>query len=224
MCMSFVAVGRSLTIVSYVAFKMAALWFWTMFDCNPPIAHHHPLLWGGGILVDHWSTISSLTLGDFSHILQVYTSIGKIFRLPHCQWSMIMNRSHFSWWQIHNKANSACILKGVCGQSYTHAFTHTHTRACTHSIDCQNWENIYRSDIPTLGQGTTRFLDDKLPFSRQVRISCTKAARQFHALARISRYLNISPRSFLYNSFVRRNFNYCAVVWHFSRKKKQWWN
>ena len=30
MCMSFVAEGRSLTIVSYVAFKMAALWFWTM--------------------------------------------------------------------------------------------------------------------------------------------------------------------------------------------------
>ena len=59
MCMSFVAVGRSLTIVSYVAFKMAALRFWTMFNCNPPIAHCHPLLWGGGILVDHWSTISS---------------------------------------------------------------------------------------------------------------------------------------------------------------------
>ena len=52
MCISFVAVGRSLTIVSYVAFKMAALWFWTMFNCNPPIAHCHPLLWGGGILVD----------------------------------------------------------------------------------------------------------------------------------------------------------------------------
>ena len=30
MCMSFVAVGRSLMIVSYVAFKIAALWFWTM--------------------------------------------------------------------------------------------------------------------------------------------------------------------------------------------------
>ena len=59
MCMSFVAVGRSLTIVSYVAFKMAALWFWTIFHCNPPIAHCH--LWGGGILVDHWSTISSST-------------------------------------------------------------------------------------------------------------------------------------------------------------------
>ena len=59
MCMSFVAAGSSLTIVSYVTFKMAALWFWTMFNCNPPISHCHPLLWGGGILVDHWSTISS---------------------------------------------------------------------------------------------------------------------------------------------------------------------
>ena len=43
----------------HVTFKMAALWFLTMFSCNPPIAHCHPLLWGGGILVDHWSTISS---------------------------------------------------------------------------------------------------------------------------------------------------------------------
>ena len=59
MCMSHVAVGRSLTIFSYVAIKMAALWFWTMFNCNPPIAHFHPLLWGGAILVDHWSTVSS---------------------------------------------------------------------------------------------------------------------------------------------------------------------
>ena len=58
-CMSFVAASRSLMIVSYVAFKMAALWFWTTFNCNPPIAPCYPLLWGGGILVDHWSTISS---------------------------------------------------------------------------------------------------------------------------------------------------------------------
>ena len=67
MCMSFVAVGRSLTIVSYVAFKMAALWFWTMFNCNPTIAHWHPLLWGGGILVDHWSTISSYFISSSSY-------------------------------------------------------------------------------------------------------------------------------------------------------------
>ena len=75
MCMSIVAVGRSLTIVSYVAFKIAALWFWTMFNCNPPIAHCHPLLWGGGILVDHWSTISSLdVLRDRNWNITSFTS------------------------------------------------------------------------------------------------------------------------------------------------------
>ena len=46
----------------------------------------------------------------------------------------------------------------------------------------------------------------------------TKAARQLNALTRISRYLNISSRSLLYNSFVRSNFNYCAMVWHFCGK------
>ena len=72
MCMSFVAVGKSLTIVRYVTFKMAALWFWTMFNCNPPIAQCHPLLWGGGILVDHWSTISSFIS---SYLISLPTSI-----------------------------------------------------------------------------------------------------------------------------------------------------
>ena len=49
MCMSFVAVGKSLMIFSYIAFKMAALWFWAMFNCNSTIAPCYPLLWGGGI-------------------------------------------------------------------------------------------------------------------------------------------------------------------------------
>ena len=60
MCMSFVAVGRSLAIFSYVAFKRAVLYF---ERCSIAI---HPLPFAtlsygapGGILVDHWSTISS---------------------------------------------------------------------------------------------------------------------------------------------------------------------
>ena len=88
MCMSFVAVGRSLTIVSYVAFKMAALWFWTMFNCNPSIAHCHRLLWGGGILVDHWSTISSFNQEKFQLFasLQCWWIIGNVR-----SWSYIFN-------------------------------------------------------------------------------------------------------------------------------------
>ena len=40
-------------------FQNGCLVILKMFNCNPPIAHCHPLLWGEGILVDHWSTISS---------------------------------------------------------------------------------------------------------------------------------------------------------------------
>ena len=72
MCMYFVAVGRSLTIFSYVAFKMDALWFWEMFNCNPPIAPCYHLLWGGGILVDHWSTTSSMHLCP-KHVSPTYS-------------------------------------------------------------------------------------------------------------------------------------------------------
>ena len=97
MCMSFVAVGRSLTIVSYVAFKMAALWFWTMFNCNPPIAHCNPLLWGGGILVDHWSTISSwfrwqlITCAVSSHYLNQCRFIGNRILRNKLQWHFHQN-------------------------------------------------------------------------------------------------------------------------------------
>ena len=70
MCMSFVDVGKSLTIFSYIAFKMVALWFWAMFNCNPPIAPCYPPLWGGGILVDHWSTISSSLYSSYRIIMK----------------------------------------------------------------------------------------------------------------------------------------------------------
>ena len=46
----------------YLYLWVDSLWFWTMFNGNPPIAHCYPLLQGGGILVDHWSTISSLLI------------------------------------------------------------------------------------------------------------------------------------------------------------------
>ena len=62
------------------------------------------------------------------------------------------------------------------------------------------------------------FLDDKLSFSKHISMCCTKAARQLNALARISRYLDMSSRTLLYNNFIRSNFNYCPMVWHFCGK------
>ena len=45
-------------------------------NCNPPIAHCHPLLWGGGILVDHWSTISSSIRGICALLMIWYKDMG----------------------------------------------------------------------------------------------------------------------------------------------------
>ena len=59
------------------------------------------------------------------------------------------------------------------------------------------------------------FLDDELSFDQHVTISYTKAARQLNALARFTKFLNIFSRSFLYNSFIRSNFNHCDMAWHF---------
>ena len=90
MCMSFVAVGRSLTIVSYVAFKMAALWFWTM----PPSPMER------GILVDHWSTISSFNCISFKHISVVDIFPSKL-SLAKCHKTLGMMCSHlFGLWLV----------------------------------------------------------------------------------------------------------------------------
>ena len=56
MCMSFVAVGR--------IFSAMSLSKWLRYDFE----QCHPLLWGGGILVDHWSTISIYNVIVFENL------------------------------------------------------------------------------------------------------------------------------------------------------------
>ena len=47
---------------------------------------------------------------------------------------------------------------------------------------------------------------------------CLKAARQLNALARISKYLDPKSENVIYNSFIRSNFEYCPLIWHFCEK------
>ena len=54
--------------------------------------------------------------------------------------------------------------------------------------------------------------------TEHISICCTKATRQLNALSWTSRYLDISSCSFLFNSVVKSNFNYCPLVWHFCGK------
>ena len=58
-------------------------------------------------------------------------------------------------------------------------------------------------------------IDSKLSFSEHTSHLCSKAARQLNALARISRFLKPDSRKIIYNCFIRSNFEYCPLAWHF---------
>ena len=73
-----------------------------MFNCNPPIALCYPLLWGGGILVDHWSTISSC-------IYQLWSVISPPFYSRGSEWTVSSD-----WWQ--RKHHSSALL-ALCERS-----------------------------------------------------------------------------------------------------------
>ena len=61
-------------------------------------------------------------------------------------------------------------------------------------------------------------IDNRLTFSDHISACCLKAARQLNALARISKYLDPKSKNVIYNSFIRSNFEYCPLVWHFCGK------
>ena len=61
-------------------------------------------------------------------------------------------------------------------------------------------------------------INNRLTFSDQISACCLKAARQLNALVRISKYLDPKDKNVIFNSFIRSNFEYCPLVWHFCGK------
>ena len=61
-------------------------------------------------------------------------------------------------------------------------------------------------------------IDCRLTFNDHISACCLKAASQLNALARISKYLDIKSKKIFFNSFIRSNFEYCPIVWHFCGK------
>ena len=49
---------------------------------------------------------------------------------------------------------------------------------------------------------------------------CRKASRQLNAWKRLGFYILLDTRKILANSFIISNFNYCPLVWYFSRAKQ----
>ena len=86
-----------------------------------------------------------------------------------------------------------------------------------------NWLRwCYPSPSPITSQNCVKVLgvsiDKHLTFNDHISSSCSKAARQLNAFARISKHLNLDSRRVIHQSFILSNFNYCPLVWHFCGK------
>ena len=56
-------------------------------------------------------------------------------------------------------------------------------------------------------------IDSDLSFSDHISSLCAKANQKLSALARVVKYMSISKRRLLMNSYISAQFNYCPLVW-----------
>ena len=62
-------------------------------------------------------------------------------------------------------------------------------------------------------------IDDQLNFNLHISNICRSAANQLNALIRLKRFLAFEEKKTLINSYFYSNFNYCPLVWMFSKAK-----
>ena len=60
------------------------------------------------------------------------------------------------------------------------------------------------------------YIDSKLNYNDHVSKLCKKAAFHVNAMGRIAKYLDTQRRLKLFNAFVRSNFEYANIIWHFT--------
>ena len=58
-------------------------------------------------------------------------------------------------------------------------------------------------------------IDNKLTFNEHVTWLCKKASQKLHALARVSRFMNMEKRRTIMRAFITSQFGYCPLVWMF---------
>ena len=57
--------------------------------------------------------------------------------------------------------------------------------------------------------------DSNLSFENHVTSLCKKTSQIFHALARISHYMDLNKRGNLMKAFITSQFSYCPLIWMF---------
>ena len=83
-------------------------------------------------------------------------------------------------------------------------------------------KKITLNRLDLVGEDSVKLLgvtiDYMLNFDLHISDICKKGARQINVSCRLSRYLSTETKLLIYKSFVRSNFSYCPVVWHFCFK------
>ena len=82
------------------------------------------------------------------------------------------------------------------------------------SINAGNEEIKSSSSVELLGVT----IDNELKFDEHVKTIIKKGNQKFHALARISKYLNQDQLKILMRTFIQSQFNYCPLVWMFHNR------
>ena len=64
-------------------------------------------------------------------------------------------------------------------------------------------------------------INNNLNFNYHVNQLCKKASKNFHALARIAKYIDINKWRMLMKAFVSSQFSYCLLIWMFHSRKME---
>lgn len=107
------------------------------------------------------------------------------------------------WFTINQMQANPGKFQGLAVGTKTHAMRPTF--------------NIKGADIECTDE--TKLLgitfDYKLNFDSHISTLTKKIGRQINVLKRIGQYLPISCRKTIYQCFIKSNFNFCPIIWHF---------
>ena len=88
------------------------------------------------------------------------------------------------------------------------------------SITDSNELSLALGDISISIEDTVKLLglhiDDKLVFDLHISKICKKAAFHVNAIRRLAKYLNRDGLLKLFHAFIRSNFQYANIIWHFT--------
>ena len=65
-------------------------------------------------------------------------------------------------------------------------------------------------------------IDKRMSFDEHVSSIYNCVSQQINAFHRISEYLMLENRLYIYNAFLTSNFSYCNTVWHFCRNQSMY--